>query len=300
MVRDAGDRRCGGNPGQRFVTASPPDQSARTRTQSNSTYGIIGFGPISRRIAQRLTRSPDAPKLVAFLVRERSQREAIAQFGEEIVCLTLDEFMARKPVIAIEGASAKTLAAYGEPLLGAGIDVMPLSLGAFADPATEVALLEAARRGPGRLEIPAGALGSIGFIAAGRDAGLHQVVLRISYPVKRWQSMGAFHLQDLGGISEPTLFMSGSVREIAARFPGHLNVSVAAALAGLGLDKTQVELIADPVITQASFRVTTSCEAGPVTLHVGGRDAPEDDDPVDYTTFSIMRLLRRRDATIAI
>ena len=92
------------------------------------------------------------------------------------------------------------------------------------------------------------------------------------------------------------VFRKGSVREVLRAFPGHFNVSVGVALAGLGLDRTEAELVADPRITQARFEVEAEAGPGAITLRVGGRDAPVEADPVDYTTFSLIRLLRRRQA----
>ena len=39
---------------------------------------------------------------------------------------------------------------------------------------------------------------------------------------------------------------------------------------------------------------------GNVVLKLGGRNVPPDGDPIDYTTFSLMRLLKRREARVAI
>ena len=63
---------------------------------------------------------------------------------------------------------------------------------------------------------------------------------------------------------------------------------------------TGAELIADPVITQATFEVEVEAGAGAMSLSVLGRAAPLFADPVDYTTFSVLRLLRRRQAAVMI
>ena len=39
---------------------------------------------------------------------------------------------------------------------------------------------------------------------------------------------------------------------------------------------------------------------GNAALNLGGRDVPPDGDPVDYTTFSLMRILKRRQARVMI
>jgi aspartate dehydrogenase len=102
------------------------------------------------------------------------------------------------------------------------------------------------------------------------------------------------------GLTAPRVVFAGTVRQAAALFPRHLNVSVGVALAGLGMDRTEFTLIADPGITQAAFLVEAEAGPGAIRLAVDGRDRPVDEDPADYTTFSVLRLLRRRQASVMI
>lgn len=253
--------------------------------------GILGAGRIGRRIAERL----EEGQLAALLCRPAQRDELVHRFGEHVVCTGLDAFMRLEPQVVAECASATTLAGTAPCLLAAGIDLIPLSLAAFADPATEAMLLAAAEAGPGRIEIPAGAMASLGFLAAAREEGLHAVRLTVRYPPARLRGTpGA------GDDAAARTVFSGTVRQAAALFPRHLNVSVGVALAGLGLDRTQFTLVADPGITQATFLVEAEAAPGAVRLAVEGRDLPVEDDPVDYTTFSVLRLLRRRRAAVMI
>ena len=112
-------------------------------------WGIIGFGRIGRRLEQRL------PGAAAILVRS-PQASSVGKTA----CTTIDTFIAARPAIAIECASGTALVEYGPKLLAAGIDLVPLSLTAFADPEVERRLIEAAESGPGRLEIAPGAIGT--------------------------------------------------------------------------------------------------------------------------------------------
>jgi aspartate dehydrogenase len=264
-------------------------------------FGIIGLGRIGRRLATRLSGDAEAPNLAAVLVRPEQRETAYALVGAARVCTSIHEFLERRLRVAAECASAASLGAHGPALLAAGIDVIPLSLGAFADEAVEASLLQAARAGPGRMELPAGAMGSLGFLAAAREDGLSRVRFRAAYPVARWRRMGAAaRLLDLDRVAEPVVFFKGTVREVLRAFPGHLNVAAGVALAGLGLDHTEAELVADPRLSQATFEVEASAAPGAITLRVGGRDAPVEADPIDYTTFSVIRLLRRRQAFLKV
>ena len=129
------------------------------------SYGIVGYGRIGQRLAARL------PGAVAILKR-----------GEG-----LDAFIARKPSIAVECASGQALAEYGPSILAAGIDLVPLSLTALADPDVERRLMAAAKAGPGRLEIAPGAIGTLDLLASAREEGLRRVVYRQLKSPAMWQ-----------------------------------------------------------------------------------------------------------------
>jgi len=256
--------------------------------------GIIGWGRIGRRIATRLRDRPGAPRLVAVLVRPGQEAP------DAPACSSLAAFMQAAPDVVVECASAAALLACGPRLLAAGIDVMPLSLSAFAEPENEALLTQAASAGPGRLEIPAGAMGSIGFLAAAREEGLRHVLFRAANGPVAWGRTAARDMLDLEAVSAPTVFLRAPVRAVARLFPRSLNVSVGVALAGLGLDATQAELTVDPALSQARFEVEASAGPGLAVMRVHGPGRPPGADPVDYTTFSVLRLLLRREARIMI
>ena len=264
-----------------------------------SGYGIIGFGRIGKRLATRLV-TADVPPLVAVLVRPSQVAEAALVVGAGLVCTTLESFTARRPGIAVECASAAALAELGPRLMMAGVDLVPLSLSAMADGDTERRLMNAARTGPGRLEIVPGAIGSLDLLASAREEGLDRVVYRQLKSAAMWKLTPAAGIADLDSIQERCVFFKGSVREVAKRFPNNLNTSVGVALAGLGLDRTEVELVADPALCQTAHELDVYAAAGNATLRLGGRDVSPDGDPIDYTTFSLMRLLRRRFSRVAI
>ena len=72
------------------------------------------------------------------------------------------------------------------------------------------------------------------------------------------------------------------------------------ALAGLGLDATEAELVADPAISETAHELEIHAAPGRAVLKLGGREVAPDGDPVDYTTFSLMRILKRRQARVVI
>ena len=63
-----------------------------------------------------------------------------------------------------------------------------------------------------------------------------------------WYGTEAERLCDLATLREPLVIYEGSVREGAARYPQNVNISAAVVLAGFGLDRTQLTIVADPTI----------------------------------------------------
>ncbi len=235
------------------------------------------------------------PGAVAVLARSTAVTAA-----DIPVCSDLRTFLEYRPQVVVECASRDALAEFGPKILAAGSDFVPLSLTALADREVEGRLMAAAEAGPGRIEIAPGAIGTLDLLATAREEGITRVVYRQLKSPAMWKLVAAARGIDFGPIKTRTVFRRGSVRELAMDFSNNLNTSVGVALAGLGLDRTEAELVADPALTETAHELEIHAAPGNAVLKLGGRDVPPDGDPVDYTTFSLMRVLRRRAARVVI
>lgn len=236
---------------------------------------IVGLGRIGTRLCDLLQRDAAGPLFVGAPARDFAA------------------LLALRPDIVVECASPQTLGDWGPRILAAGIDLAPLSLTAFCDPQTERRLLEA---GPGKLDMPPGALGTLEILRAARLGGLKRVVYRQIKSPAMWARTPAAALADLGAIAERRVFFEGSARAVARLFPHNLNVAVGAALAGLGLDRTELQLIADPATDATQHELDFDADPGACRLRIDGRAVGPGGDPVDYSTFSLLALLQRRNA----
>jgi aspartate dehydrogenase len=129
---------------------------------------------------------------------------------------------------------------------------------------------------------------------------LRRVVYRQIKSPAMWRLTPASAVADLGSIGARQVILRGSVRELARTFADNLNTSVGVALAGLGLDRAEAELVADPALSETAHELEVYAEPGNAVLTLGGRDVFPDGDPVDYTTFSLVRMLRQRTARVVI
>lgn len=201
--------------------------------------GLIGFGNIGRALAQRLPRDV-VDGFTVLLARPEPDVPGIA-FTQSV-----DALIASAPALVVECAGHAAARSHLVPLLEAGISVMPASLGVFTDDDFLQAVRAAAARSRSTVIFPAGAIGGLDLLRALSAQGPVQVRYRGIKPPAAWRGSPADTLVDLAGLTERTVFFSGSARAAAATFPKNANVVAALALAGPGFENVEVALIADP------------------------------------------------------
>ena len=92
---------------------------------------------------------------------------------------------------------------------------------------------------------------------------------------------------------------SGSAREAARGFPANLNVAVALALAGIGPDRTEVEVWADPTVTRNTHTIVVRSDVADLTMTI--ENVPSENPRTGrITALSVIRLLRKRGARLRV
>jgi aspartate dehydrogenase len=101
-------------------------------------------------------------------------------------------------------------------------------------------------------------------------------------------------------LTEPKELFHGPAREAVVRFPESVNVAAAVSLAGIGLDRTEVRVIADPGIQRNQHEVVAEGAFGRLRFEIQG--IPSDDNPKTgrIVAMSILHTLLQRSAPIAI
>jgi aspartate dehydrogenase len=212
---------------------------------------LIGHGAIGRAIAASLAQSPPpGHQLVGLLVRPHQLAEVHGTVPASVqVTADAAALLATAPEVVIEAAGHGAVAAHGEAVLRHGVSLMVLSVGALADAALHDALLAAARAGNSQLLLPVGAIAGLDGLLALRQAGLQRVRYTSTKPPRAWLGTPADGPFDLSGLTSPTVIFSGTARDAARLYPKNANLAAAVALAGLGFERTEVQLVADPAAT---------------------------------------------------
>lgn len=208
--------------------------------------GMIGYGAIGKHVDAALKAGDiENLKLVAALVkRPRGQ-------GIEGGILTHEpeRFFAHAFDAVAECAGHGAVRTFGQRVLEGGADFLVTSVGAFTDTALLDRLLAAAKASGRKLILPSGGIGALDILSSAAVGGLDSVTVTVRKDPSAWKGTVAETLVDLDALKAPHTVFDGPVREGARLYPQNVNISAAAALAGLGLDKTRVVIVADPTLS---------------------------------------------------
>ena len=264
---------------------------------------IIGFGAIAQDLVAILASQPQgAPKRISVLVRQGRIAQTRAALGRDDVMVTsdLDEILSARPDVVAECASHAAVRQFGPRVLAAGVDLVVASVGALADPAVKAALEAAARKAGVQCVVPAGAIGGIDALGAARLSGLRSVIYTGRKPPLAWAGTPAETLVDLARLTQECVFFEGPAREAAQSYPKNANVAATLALAGLGMEDTQVRLIADPATTENIHEFVVTSEALDFSVRLAGKPSVRNPKTSRSTVYSIARAVLNRRAAIDI
>lgn len=200
----------------------------------------------------------------------------------------MDELDA-KPDMVIEMAGQSGLRQHALDVLAKGLDLSVISIGAFSDAEFEANVKKVAEENNSKVYILSGAIVGIDGLAAAKEAGLTQVIYQGIKSTQSWKGTPAENLVDLNSLTEATVFFSGTAREAASLFPANANVAATIALAGIGMDKTQVELIADPHTSKNQHLLKAHGAFGEMEVTIAGKTLAENSKTSMLAALSVLR-----------
>ena len=194
--------------------------------------------------------------------------------------------------LVVDCAGHAGLAAHGDALLRAGAHLVTLSLGALAEDAFYDALKDAAHAGGGTLQLASGAIGALDALRAAAVGGMEMVRYTGSKPPQGWAGSPAEKVLDLTSLTTATAHFTGSARDAARLYPKNANVAAAVALAGVGFDATEVQLIADPAATGNTHRIEARGAFGTLDFTITGTALPDNPRSSALAAMSAVRAVR--------
>ncbi|PKO58127.1 MAG: aspartate dehydrogenase [Betaproteobacteria bacterium HGW-Betaproteobacteria-18] len=256
---------------------------------------LIGFGAIGRTLLQRVA-GQSGLCITHIVVPEAHSVEAREHSGN----VTVVSEVPQDTDLVIECAGHQALIDHVLPALERGIECAVLSIGALSEPGLPEKLARAAACGRTQVHLLSGAIGGVDAIASARIAGLDSVTYTGRKPPTGWRGTPAEQVVDLDTIKEPTVILLNTAREAARLYPKNANVAATVSLAGLGLDHTQVRLIADPTVTENIHHIDVRGAFGEMQITMRGKPLPDNPKTSALTVLSALRFLHNRTSVVTI
>jgi aspartate dehydrogenase len=236
---------------------------------SSQSVGIAGLGTMGKALARAL----DAGELPGLALGAVSANDSVkasqwmaAQLKQPVACVDFDTLAARCDWV-VECAPAHLLRAIGEPALRRGRRLVVMSSGALLD-ATD--LIDLARDQGGQIIVPTGGLLGLDAVSAALEGVIHSVTLVTRKPIAGL--IGAPLLVekglDISNLQEPMCLFRGNAQAARRGFPANVNVAVALSLAGIGVERTQVEVWADPTVTRNTHSIRVEADSASFSMTI--------------------------------
>jgi len=237
--------------------------------RNSLTVGIAGLGAVGLNVARALEEGIPGLTLAAIAVRDRDKARRNLPGAGERIPIVAAEALAQTCDIVIECLPPQLFRSVGVSVIDRGKIFMPLSVGQLLD---NWDLVERAKKTGARILAPTGALLGLDAVRAAAEGTIHSVTMVTRKPPSGLE--GAPYLVDRGislkDLKAPAKIFDGSAREGARGFPANVNVAAALSLAGIGPDKTRLEIWADPALSRNTHRIEVDADTARFSMAIEG------------------------------
>lgn len=271
---------------------------ASSQARTNLRVAVAGLGSIGARVVEELDRGIDGLVLAAVAVQNPDKHRArLAALKRPPAVLPI-EALADAADIVIECAPSHLVRSIVAPFVGSGKTAVVLSVGALLD---HEDLIELAKAKGGQIVVPTGALIGLDAVTAAAVGKIHSVRMVTRKPVRGLA--GAPYIVenniDIERITEPLKIFEGTARAAAKGFPANLNVAVALSLAGIGPDRTMLEIWADPTVTRNTHRIEVDSDSARFSMSI--ENIPSENPRTGrITALSVIACLRKQNAALRV
>jgi aspartate dehydrogenase len=271
----------------------------RAAADKTLRVALGGLGAVGLPVARRLAAGLPGLSLAAVSARDLGRAAARLQALGIAVPIVRLAALAETADIVIESLPSALFRAIAEPALDAGRLFLPLSVGALLD---HPDLVERAKRRGARIIVPTGALLGLDAVRAAAEGEIRSVTLVTRKPPAGLA--GAPYLVERGlslaGLDRPLKLFDGTARDGVRGFPANVNVAAALALAGIGPDRTRLEIWADPGIERNTHRIEVEADSVRLSMTIENVPSPENPRTGRITPLSVIACLRGLTETVRI
>lgn len=244
--------------------------------------GLMGSGAIGQYLLKNTNGSHhEFLNITSVYVRNYDKYKHLEQEYNVQLYTDLNEFIKSDIDIVVEALNVEAIREF-LPSIIKEKEVMLISIGALSD----TTLLSAVTEGENKtLHLPSGAVGGLDLIQNAKALGnLEKVFLTTRKP--------AASLID-EALTEEKIVFQGKAKDAIDQYPKNMNVSIVLSLAGLGIEETEVILIADPHADKNTHTVNASGNFGTASITISNNPLPENPKTSHLAALSIYAALER-------
>jgi aspartate dehydrogenase len=259
---------------------------------------LIGCGFIGKMLARALAYGTvNVSLLVVHDLVKRRSREVASLFIQHPPHIAKDreEILSSSADLIVEAASIKAARRLLIPALESSKKVMIMSVGSLADPSfLEEVRLRASEKGC-KVYIPSGAIGGLDLLKAASLEEIRSVKLTTTKHPKSLANAPLLAEKNIepGDIDKPTMLFAGTAREAINHLPANVNVAISLSLAGIGVDKTWVEVVADPQVKRNIHRIEIKGSFGRMSCQIENEHSPQNPKTSYLAALSAIATFKR-------
>jgi len=230
--------------------------------------GLAGLGAVGLEVARHLIAGVSGLTLAAIAVRDAEKaRRALPQIDS--IAIKPATALADDCDVVVECLPPALFREIAISAIDKGRIFMPLSVAQLLD---NWDLVERAKQKGARILPPTGALLGLDAVRAAAEGTVHSIKMITRKPPGGLE--GAPYLRErnitLVGLDKPLKLFEGTAREGARGFPTNVNVAAALSLAGIGPDRTRLEIWADPALTRNTHCIEVEADTARFTMSIEG------------------------------
>jgi aspartate dehydrogenase len=253
--------------------------------------GLAGLGAVGLEVARRLEAGIAGLVLAAVSARDADKARRNLPRLCDGLALMPPEALGERCDVVVEGLPPALFRTVAVPTIERGRIFMPLSVGQLLE---HWDLVERARQTGARILVPTGALIGLDAVRAAAEGEIRSVTMITRKPPAGLE--GAPYLRERGislaGLKEPLKVFEGSARDGARGFPANVNVAAALSLAGIGPDRTRLEIWADPAVERNTHRIEVDADTARFSMAIENVPSAENPRTGRITALSAVAALR--------
>ena len=253
--------------------------------------GIVGFGSIGSEVAKALVNGVEDFSLYGITSRSKSKaKERIAKLDKNIKIYNLETLVDNCEII-IDCAPKEAFRDIATKCINKERKLITVSGSGILD---NLDLEEFAKTKNSQIILATGAILGLDALRAASESNINSVTMTTRKPPNAL-SNAPFVINnniELNNLLEQKLIFKGSATDGAKAFPANVNVAAAVGLAGIGANKTKLEIWADPKLKRNTHKVEVDSDSAIFEMSIQNVQTPENPGTGKITGLSVIACLR--------